>query len=691
MSYNDDTRELRLTVPDGKKVTFVFAVNAIESGTHTYTNSVVLNAEVHDEDTTEREYVIKKSEAGIQGVDLYVSLKKIDRNNPLKGLPGAKFKLVHVKTPGIPRNENGKAQNVTTYVDDQGETQYVAQGDGTFGDEEPVGIYETVGESGGLNFTNIEPYEVYYWVETDPAPGYIMTNTERHYFVAYPIVRNNTAATTENQHNVWAIDNTVSSANNVTIVSARSGYSWNVTNLKEESVKGHFEGVKTLQGRDMEADEFIFSLEAVSANVMEIVDETEQAVDLTPAEMPMPAETTVKNPAGTENTEVGFTFGDIEFTKTGTYRYKIKETAGEDTTISYDSTEYFANVLIERDSETGDLKDPVITYTKVDGTSVEKPDFKNELKRGSLDITKNIQKNGTIDTSKTGTFYFAVYKEQYDPDNPTDPVKTGSITVTENGTKTETVTDLLYGTYYVYELTEEGGEPIISDTAGVRKVINSTTYTVTGSGTTATVAETNGTATLNNNIEVTDFEVTKIWKDNSDQNVAWVKDIEIKLHKKSGSTETIYTYTVKEESSQTGGEAYSATSSQADAPNAVVTGDAQAGYKIKWSDLEIGFEYSATEERLDGYKAPIYAIKGTDSGGFINTESGSQLTNATNGRYIINKPLDAVTLPSTGGPGTRFYYSLGIAFIAMAGIILFIKRKEMRSLRGEVVIPGDED
>ena len=514
ISYNDDTRELALTVPDGKKVTFVFVVNAIENGKKTFSNTVVLNAEISDEDTTEREYEIKKSEAAIEGLDLYVSLKKIDRNDPFKNLQGAKFKLVHVKTPGIPRKADGKPQSYTEYVDESGETQYHATGDGHFGEEEEIGTYSTK-MNGGLNFTEIQPYEVYYWVETEAAPGYIITNTEKHYFVAYPIVRNKPDATTDNQHNTWAIDNTVSEANGVTIVSARSGYSWNVTNLKEETVSGHFEGVKTLQGRDMEKDEFSFSVEAVSANVKKIIDDVEREVTLTPAEMPMPAETTVKNPAGTKDTEVGFAFGNIDFTMPGTYLYKIKESVGTDESINYDQTEYTAEVTITRDAESGELQEPTIKYTKEDGTEVTKPSFVNELKLGSLEVTKNIMTNGVTDSTKTGTFYYAIYKKAYSAEVPQEPVKTGSIIVTEDGTKTETVNDLPYGIYYVYELTGENGDPIISTDEGTRTVIGTTVYTVTGSGTTATVSETNGTATLNNNVETVNAKVKKVWNDNN--------------------------------------------------------------------------------------------------------------------------------------------------------------------------------
>ena len=142
--------------------------------------------------------------------------------------------------------------------------------------------------------------------------------------------------------------------------------------------------------------------------------------------------------------------------------------------------------------------------------------FTNNIDLGSLEITKNIQRNGTADTTATGTFYYAVYNEQYNPDaNPAQiPVARGSIEVTENGSNIATVSDLPYGTYYVYELTGQGGTPIVSGDNGVQKVINDTIYTVTGSGTSATISSSasTGSVTLTNNIETTDVSVEKQWK-----------------------------------------------------------------------------------------------------------------------------------------------------------------------------------
>ena len=42
---------------------------------------------------------------------------------------------------------------------------------------------------------------------------------------------------------------------------------------------------------------------------------------------------------------------------------------------------------------------------------------------------------------------------------------------------------------------------------------------------------------------------------------------------------------------------------------------------------------------------------------------------------IINRMVDSYELPQTGGPGPKLFYGIGLSFIAMAGLLLFIKRK----------------
>ena len=55
-----------------------------------------------------------------------------------------------------------------------------------------------------------------------------------------------------------------------------------------------------------------------------------------------------------------------------------------------------------------------------------------------------------------------------------------------------------------------------------------------------------------------------------------------------------------------------------------------------------------------------------------NDETGSGTFTVTN--------ISGVALPETGGPGTNLFYGMGITFIAMAGLLFFIKKKSIRSI-----------
>ena len=139
----------------------------------------------------------------------------------------------------------------------------------------------------------------------------------------------------------------------------------------------------------------------------------------------------------------------------------------------------------------------------------------NTVPTGDLQITKNILKNGTTDASATGTFYYAIFDEEYNPsaNSAQAPIRTGSIVVSSNGTQTVTETDLICGTYYVYELNGKNGTPIVSGNDGSVQVIGGICYTVTGSGSTANVGSNAGSAVLTNNQETVDITATKQWQD----------------------------------------------------------------------------------------------------------------------------------------------------------------------------------
>ena len=175
------------------------------------------------------------------------------------------------------------------------------------------------------------------------------------------------------------------------------------------------------------------------------------------------------------------------------------------------------------------------------------------------------------------------------------------------------------------------------------------------------------------------FVVTKIWKDSTDHNVEWANDIVIALRMESSGAGThTYTYTISKN-----GTGFIATPADNEAPIPVITGNANDGYSISWSNLDVSYTYSVTEETVDGYKDPAYATKSATTGDGaqfkFTDDSNNRLTSAGNKGYIINTPEDAVSLPSTGGSGTGMFYGIGIALLALAGALLFIRRRSMRN------------
>ena len=218
----------------------------------------------------------------------------------------------------------------------------------------------------------------------------------------------------------------------------------------------------------------------------------------------------------------------------------------------------------------------------------------------------------------------------------------------------------------------------VTETISANSVLPKYTVTSETVSTANAVATVDGETAELKNVYHEIFEVTKIWKNQTNVNVDWVKDIEIILHKKpSEGDEITYTYTV------TGSEGvYTASSTDEEAPAATVIGNAQSGYTIKWELLPTGFEYSVTENRVDDYKDPEYSKVVTETEGTPRIEKKGDddptKDRALNGEYIVNRPNDSVVLPTSGGPGTRLFYGMGISIVAMAGLLLFIKRRSIR-------------
>ena len=252
-----------------------------------------------------------------------------------------------------------------------------------------------------------------------------------------------------------------------------------------------------------------------------------------------------KTTTETSGTTETVDFDTITFTKdstkdeTGEYWFLVEEVLPEGAAaennytvngVRYDPEQKWIKVTVEDDGK-GNL-----TVNKAPSAEEESPDgtWTNE-QLGSLEITKEIRKNGNLDASATGEFWYAVYTEAYDASaEPAQvPVRTGSIEVTENGTTTVTEADLPYRTYYVYELTGENGTPIVSGEGGTVAVLTEGVYTVSGSGTGAEVGSEPGQAELVNDVKTIDIPVLKTWSNGTFKAGDYVK---IGLYAADGTT-----------------------------------------------------------------------------------------------------------------------------------------------------------
>ena len=75
---------------------------------------------------------------------------------------------------------------------------------------------------------------------------------------------------------------------------------------------------------------------------------------------------------------------------------------------------------------------------------------------------------------------------------------------------------------------------------------------------------------------------------------------------------------------------------------------------------------------VDGYLSPSYVA--VSNGSEVTLQSD---TAAPEGGIIVNAKA-SIELPSTGGPGTDFYYLLGAILTTFTGTALFIRRKRRR-------------
>ncbi len=314
------------------------------------------------------------------------------------------------------------------------------------------------------------------------------------------------------------------------------------------------------------------------------------------------------------------------------------------------------------------------TVTNANGLPGDTIVIVNKQENGSVKVTKNF---AGIDQNQLPTDFkvTAVW---------TEGTEEKSVELTPSGTQPENVT--LTGTWpdYTWTINEIpiGTEVTFTETgydvAGYDVVVTGSATADDKTTATATAAkDTPGEASFTNTYEkkVKDFEFTKEWHDADDKKVdTWKTGTTIKVNVyrflQSDKTvkEQIGTYEITKTETgfniSSGEGAPELINKQGTFTFQLKALDAYGEINGKAGDLD----YYALEETVEGYKDPVYTN--------INPETGAKTTGteALDKGTIINRPVDAYELPSTGGLGTRMFTILGSVLILAAGVLLLRRR-----------------
>ena len=186
-------------------------------------------------------------------------------------------------------------------------------------------------------------------------------------------------------------------------------------------------------------------------------------------------------------------------------------------------------------------------------------------------------------------------------------------------------------------------------------------------------------AFVNEYEQTTDFEFSKIWKDDGSQPTKWPTGatITVTLNAYTDTNQKAIDdvqVTLSAEGSAAGvTPAWTATTS---AEGTVTTFKVEGLPKYK-DGIEL--HYYVIETQVDGYKAPAYAI--SEGNGLVFT--GSDVTKATNGQQIINTPEGGYELPSTGGHGTLPLTGAGAFLLLLAGTALTVRKLQVQRNAGK--------
>jgi len=457
VGYEDNTRQLEIVLPDQQAYVVYFDVKPNETGNHLYENTVVLRTGTVYTEDEEKQLHIAASSGQLTGTGSVIRLKKLDQYDMARALQDAQFELHKLKLdPDGSIIEDETIETVKTGTD----------GVATFtnaNSESTLYYWKEIASPAGYLLTDNTPhYFVIYHVYgkeqnlqrtfnlkqiRDGCPAYgddddVQGNSElaekvkaelleKHtdhggeipdteYFPISDITINIDALTefltSWHERQAKNLDHLAQEANDITVATIDENYLWPWRNVRA-TANATLGGTKTLIGKDLEKDKFIFELYDISNPEKEVWLQT------------------VKNdaPEGSDKRAASFTFNKLTYQSPGTYRYRIKENQGSrpESGIVYDDsadkdvpgerpmTTYEVEVIVKpEDIGKGDVQIPSeqISYYKNGELVNGGAQFFNQVDQTSLTITKTFsgplaeQKDERIERVKD-SIVFLIYKE----------------------------------------------------------------------------------------------------------------------------------------------------------------------------------------------------------------------------------------------------------------------------------------
>ena len=356
------------------------------------------------------------------------------------------------------------------------------------------------------------------------------------------------------------------------------------------------------------------------------------------------------------------------------------------------------------------------------GTAIIVKNIKNEL-LGSLKLTKEVTVNGHDTTTNLadGAYVFSIAGPDSETivkhvqitvtdgkaasykvaDGPTEPEDWSTVEAAGNfaadaETREAVVSGLAAGDYTITETEVDGMTTTVSGGKETKDNEEARSITVTvkaGENVDATAK-----ATFNNDTTpMTSFNFNKIWLGPTG-NVAtpvyyqdWQDDITVTIKRKAGASGDEDSNFALKYTITSGSGSFSPITEENQSKLPTDEGTLNA-LTLTGSDSGKVFNFELPEESLRKYaeagttewvyyvvedEVPLYVtsygVATTGDSGTTYSETPGA-SDAKDGGVIVNQTFGGYELPSTGGPGPKLFYGIGLSFIAMAGLLLFIKR-----------------